>query len=200
MKIQAEEIILEDVEKIVPNPKNMNEHSEDQIERLCKLIEFQGFRNPCVVSKRSGFLVVGHGRLMAAKKLGMEKVPVIYQDFKDEAQEYAYLVSDNAIAEWASLDLSQINTDILDFGPELDIEMLGLKNFTIEPLDADLPDLAIGDNDLQKMTFTLSNDQADIINAAIEKAKSMGPLIDELNSNENGCAIARVAEIFTNGR
>ena len=98
MEIKANEIILEEVHKIVPNPKNMNIHSDEQIDRLCKLIDHHGFRNPCVISKRSGFLVVGHGRLLAAQKLKMEKVPVIYQEFKDEAEEYSYLVSDNAIA------------------------------------------------------------------------------------------------------
>ncbi len=135
MKIQASEIVLESVERIVPNPKNMNEHSDDQIERLCKLIEYQGFRNPCVISKRTGFLVVGHGRLMAAKKLNMTEIPVIYQDFESEAQEYSYLVSDNAIAEWSDLDLSQINTEMIDMGPDFDIDMLGIKDFTIEPVE-----------------------------------------------------------------
>ena len=125
------------VDALIPHPKNMHNHPPEQIERLCKLIEYQGFRTPLTVQRGTNLIVTGHGRLMAAKKLGMEKVPVTYQEFDDEAQLYAHIVADNAIGKdtWATLDLSQINLDIQDLGPELDIDMLGLKDFTIEPLD-----------------------------------------------------------------
>lgn len=113
----------------------MNKHPEDQIDRLCRLIQYQGFRNPLVVQMGTNLIVAGHGRLEAAKKLGIERVPVTYQKFDDEAQLYAYMTSDNAIASWAELDLSQINVDIQDLGPDLDVDMLGLKDFEIEPLD-----------------------------------------------------------------
>ena len=120
------------VSEIVPNPRNPNKHTPEQIERLAKIIGHQGQRSPIVVSQRSGLLVVGHGRLEAIKKLGWEKIAVDYQDFVSDAQEYEHLCADNAIAEWATLDLSQINFEIPEFGPELNIEMLGLKNFTID--------------------------------------------------------------------
>jgi DNA modification methylase len=123
-----------DIHKITPNPKNANQHTEEQIERLTKLIDYQGFRNPLIVSNRTGFLVVGHGRLEAAKKLNMDKLPVIYQDFKDEAQEYAYLVSDNEIARWASLDSDAVFKELenLDL---TDIELLGIEDFEIPEIE-----------------------------------------------------------------
>ena len=52
--IQSKDIQMVDIEKIVPNPKNANRHSIEQIERLVKLIKYQGFRNPLIVSKRTG--------------------------------------------------------------------------------------------------------------------------------------------------
>ena len=61
----------------------------------------------------------------------------MYQDFENEAQEYAYLTSDNAIASWSELDLSAVNDEMLDLGPDFDIDLLGIKNFTIEPLELD---------------------------------------------------------------
>lgn len=134
MDNKADNIDMIPVEDIKVNPKNPNRHSGDQIERLAELIKYQGFRNPLIISERTGLLVVGHGRLQAAKLCGMKEVPVIYQEFDSEEQEYAYLVSDNAIAEWASLDLSQINADFLDLGPDLDVDMLGLDGFEIDPL------------------------------------------------------------------
>jgi len=125
--IQSKNIVMIPIAQIVPNPKNANKHSDEQIDRLCDLIKFQGFRNPLIVSNRTGFLVVGHGRLEAAKKLGMTELPVIKQDFNDEAQEYAYLVSDNEIARWAEFDKDKFNEDMKEF--DLDIELYGLKNF-----------------------------------------------------------------------
>lgn len=135
MEIKSKEIQLVDTSTLVLNPKNNNKHPPEQIDRLAKLIQFQGFRNPVVVSNRTGFVVAGHGRIEAAKKMGMNLVPVMYQDFDNEAQEYAYLTSDNAIASWAELDLSAVNTEMLDLGPDFDIDMLGIKEFRIEPLE-----------------------------------------------------------------
>ena len=77
------------------HPKNRNQHPKDQIDRLAKLIEYQGIRAPIVVSNLSGFIVKGHGTLMALQKLGLKEIPVVYQKFENEDQEYAFLQSDN---------------------------------------------------------------------------------------------------------
>jgi ParB-like chromosome segregation protein Spo0J len=137
MKIQSNEIEIVSIDSLIPHPKNCHNHPEEQIERLAKLIDYQGFRNPVIVQKGTNLIVAGHGRLLAAKKLGMKEVPVSYQEFENEAQLYAYIVSDNAIGKdtWATLDLSAINTEMLDLGPDFDIDMLGIKDFTIEPIE-----------------------------------------------------------------
>ncbi len=124
-----------DVNSLSPHPKNRNHHGNEQIERLGKLIRFHGFRHPIIVSKLSGHVVAGHGRLEAAKHIGLSKVPVDYQDFQNEEAEYAFLVSDNAIASWAVLDLGGINSDIGDLGPDFDIDLLGIKDFVLEPAE-----------------------------------------------------------------
>jgi hypothetical protein len=135
MEIKSKDITVTPIGKLVFNPKNNNKHPKEQIDRLAQLIEYQGFRNPIVVSTRTGFVVAGHGRIEAAKKLGIKEVPVMFQDFENEAQEYAYLTSDNAIALWAELDLSKVNIEMLDLGPDFDIDLLGIEKFTIEPLE-----------------------------------------------------------------
>ena len=83
------------INQLVPHPQNSNTHPQKQIDLLAKLIKFQGFRNPIVVSNLSGYIVAGHGRLEAAKMLDMDSVPVDYQDFDNKPQEIAYLESDN---------------------------------------------------------------------------------------------------------
>jgi len=121
------------VKDLKPHPKNHNIHPKEQIERLAKILDYQGWRYPIKVSKRSGFITSGHGRLEAAKLLKLKEVPVSFQDYTDEAQEYADLTADNAIASWSELDLSGINSDMLDLGPDFDIDLLGIKEFSVVP-------------------------------------------------------------------
>lgn len=65
---------LVDIDKLVENPRNPNTHPESQIALLAKIIRAQGFRNAIVVSKRSGFVTKGHGRLSVAKSLPCNRV------------------------------------------------------------------------------------------------------------------------------
>jgi hypothetical protein len=132
-EIKIEDIQLVPVDQLKPNPKNRNKHPESQIKRLAAIINYQGFRQPIIVSNNSGYVVVGHGRLEAARMLGIEEVPVSYQTFKSEDEEYAFAVSDNAIAEWSELDLSGINSDLGDFDPSFDLDMLGIMDFRLDP-------------------------------------------------------------------
>lgn len=125
------------IESLKPHPKNPNRHSKEQIKRLSELISYQGWRLPIIVSKQTGFIISGHGRLEAAKLLKLKEVPVSFQDFVDEDQELAFLVSDNAIASWAELDLSLVNAMIPEFGPEFDINLLGIADFTVLTPDFD---------------------------------------------------------------
>ena len=93
-----------EIEKVVPNPRNPNKHSEKQIALLSKIIAAQGWRAPITVSTRSGFIVRGHGRLLAARKLGLAEVPVDYQAYETEAAEWADLIADNRLSELSETD------------------------------------------------------------------------------------------------
>lgn len=134
-KVRCEYTELVELHKLQPNPKNANKHPEDQIKRLAQIIDYQGMRSPIVVSKRSGFITKGHGRLEALKELGWKEAPVDYQEYENDAQEYADIIADNEIARWANTDLAMVNTEMLDLGPDLDIDMLGIKDFVIEPIE-----------------------------------------------------------------
>lgn len=105
-----------DATSLVPNPANPNFHPEEQIQLLGRIIRQAGWRQPITVSTRSGFIVKGHGRLEAALLEGMTEVPVDYQNYSSEAEEYADLVADNRLAE-----LSEINQKKLaDIFAEID--------------------------------------------------------------------------------
>lgn len=126
---------LVSIKDLKAHPKNRNKHPDAQIERLAKILEYQGWRYPVKVSKRSGLVTSGHGRIEAAKANGWKQVPVSFQDYADEEQEYADVQSDNAIASWAELDLSGINADLADLGPDFDLDLLGIKDFTLDMVE-----------------------------------------------------------------
>lgn len=121
-----------DIEKLVGNPRNPNKHPQSQIELLAKIIKAQGWRNPIVVSKRSGFVVKGHGRLEAARLLGLELVPVDYQEYENEACEYADMVADNRIAELAELDEDALKGILEELQGAIDLDITG---FTAADID-----------------------------------------------------------------
>jgi DNA modification methylase len=114
--------------KLVSNPKNPNNHPKKQIELLAKIIDYQGQRSPIVVSKRSGFVTKGHGRLAAITSLSWKNAAVDYQDYDSEAQEYADMIADNKIAELAEHDDAKMILDIPGI-PDLNLEMLGMIDF-----------------------------------------------------------------------
>ena len=91
-----------------PNPKNPNQHPDEQLRRLGAIIRAAGWRNPITVSTRSGLIVRGHGRLLAAQMAGLNEVPVDYQNYATEADELADLVADNRIAELSDPDMQKL--------------------------------------------------------------------------------------------
>lgn len=137
MQVRSTAIEMVNPASLIPYDKNMNEHTPEQIDRLVKLIEYQGFRDPIIAQKGTNVIAAGHGRQVAALKMGLKQVPVTFQEFESEAQFYAFVVSHNAIAKdsWAALDLSKVNMEMLDLGPDFDIDMLGIKDFVIEPIE-----------------------------------------------------------------
>jgi hypothetical protein len=140
MKIKCayKEILDIDDPKIIPNPNNPNDHGKEQIKLYAKILKYQGQRKPIVISKQSGFMNTGHGMLLAAKQAGAKKIAVDFQDFDNDAQEYANAVADNALALQSELDRSKINDKFPDFGPDFDLDYLGMEDFKLDPIDFDV--------------------------------------------------------------
>ena len=140
------------VEDLVPHPKNPNRHSEKQIALLAKILRASGFRSPIVISKRSGFIIKGHGRLESAKLAGFPQVPVDEQDYKTEAEEYADMIADTRIAELSELDNQSIKDLIeeLDDGTN-DLDLTGYDANELENLMSQfhVPDFAEGSEEEQ---------------------------------------------------
>lgn len=131
---------LIDPNGLKPNPVNPNRHSAHQIQLLASIIQDQGWRNPITVSKRSGLVVRGHGRLEAALLIGCETVPVDEQAYGSEAEELADLLADNRLAELAELDeddLRRLIKQIEEADPAFDLELTGFMEDEIRKLFED---------------------------------------------------------------
>lgn len=150
-----------DIEAMVENPRNPNKHSDKQISLLAKIIKSQGWRNPIVVSNRSGFIVKGHCRLAAARLLGVESVPVDYQDYETEAAEWADMIADNKIAELSNMDEQMLNGLMQELEGEIDLALTGFDDAAITAMLAqtddieDIPDAVQldADNDITVTTM-----------------------------------------------
>jgi len=118
-----------------PNLRNPNTHPTEQIELLAKIIKTTGWRAPITVSNQTSLIVRGHGRLEAAKKADLDYAPVNYQDYDNEAEEWADLIADNKIAslaEWDFKGLTEIMVE-LDTG-DFDMTMTGFDQKAMEDL------------------------------------------------------------------
>jgi len=121
------------IAKLKPNPRNPNRHPPEQIRLLAKIICAQGWRSPVVVSKLSGLIVKGHGRLEAAKLAGLTEVPVDLQDYADEATEWADLVADNRLTELAEIDNDALKDLLIELDTgDIDMEMTGFTQRDME--------------------------------------------------------------------
>lgn len=191
------------VSDLVPDANNARTHSAAQVAQIVASIQEFGWTNPVLVDGSNGILA-GHGRVMAALKMGQETVPVIELAHLTETQRRAYILADNKLALNAGWDdeLLRIELDALqELG--VDLELIGFDYDEVEALSIDcdpldmMPVLREGDREpFRQISFVLHDEQAEQVERAISVAKKMGPFGDTQNENSNGNAIARICEIF----
>lgn len=139
MKNPADKVEKRTVSSLIPFAKNSRTHSDEQVAQIAASIKEWGWTVPVLIDTDSN-VIAGHGRLMAARKLGMEEVPVMVADGWTESQKRAYVIADNKLAINAGWDnelLSLELNDLKDIG--FDIELTG---FSLDEL-ADLTPIEI---------------------------------------------------------
>lgn len=128
----AERIALWPVDKLQPYAKNARTHSDEQVEQIAASMREFGFTNPILVDSADG-IIAGHGRLLAAKRLGLEQVPVIVLDHLTDAQRRAYILADNKLALNAGWDDAMLSEELKDLNSEgFDLSLIG---FNADELD-----------------------------------------------------------------
>ena len=193
------------LEKLIPYAKNSRTHSDEQVAQIAASIREFGFTNPVLIDELDG-IIAGHCRVLAARKLGLAEVPCIRLAHLTEAQRRAYVIADNKLALNAGWDEALLRVELVSLRDDhgFDLELTGFDKSeltkTLEEFDADeqeMPDLNSGDKEpFQQKTFTLHDEQAEEVEAAIAKAKSMGHGESGVNANSNGNALAFVCQTF----
>ena len=206
--VMPSQIVMRATASLIGYARNSRTHDERQIDVLAKSITEYGFTNPILIDGDRG-VIAGHGRIMAAEKLGLVEVPCIELRHLTNEQKRAYLILDNqsslmsgwneALLAQELADLSGVGFEATDLGfdaAEVDrlMEIMGTE--FAKPLDA-WPTLPSGDRaPIQQVTLTLHDDQVATLKRAIEKARDMGPFVNTGNENGNGNAVARICEAF----
>ncbi|WP_252258319.1 site-specific DNA-methyltransferase [Erythrobacter aurantius] len=128
------EVVYKAPGELVPDPRNARTHSKRQIEQIAQSIRAFGFTNP-ILADPDGHLIAGHGRLRAAKEMGLAAVPVIALDGLSEPQKRALRLADNKIALNAGWDTEILKLELAELSlPEIDID-LGLTGFSPGEID-----------------------------------------------------------------
>jgi ParB-like chromosome segregation protein Spo0J len=199
----ADNVIRRKVSALVPYARNSRTHSPEQIGQIAASIKEWGFTTPILVDT-DGQIIAGHGRLLAAQKLGLDEVPTMTAEGWTDAQKKAYVIADNKLALNAGWDMEMLRIEISDLSDlDFDVALTGFAADEIAAFSfdddaaAEMPALADGDrNPFQQMTFTLHDEQVEQVQAAIESAKKVGAFLDTGNENGNGNALARICEVF----
>lgn len=121
------------VDKLIPYAKNSRTHSDQQVAQIAASIKEFGFRNPILVDGVG--IIAGHGRLMAAQKLGLDKVPTIDCSDMTPSQKKAYIIADNKLALNAGWDTAMLTIEMQELEVEgFDLDLLGFDDKELNAL------------------------------------------------------------------
>lgn len=115
------------VNTLKPYPNNARTHSDKQIDQIAKSIEAFGFNNPILVDE-NGMIIAGHGRLLAAQKIGLSQVPSITLSHLSPAQRQAYILADNKIALNADWSIDKLQSEFQSLlNMDFDVSLTGFS-------------------------------------------------------------------------
>src|ERR1022692_1750985 len=133
----AQRIEHRKLSELTPYPKNPRRHSDAQIAQIAGSIAQFGFNAPILIDSK-GNIIAGHGRYLAALKLGLEMVPVFVLDHLSEIQKRAYILADNKLAELGGYDDELLAIQLAELrDADIDLQLLGFSDDELRTLLAD---------------------------------------------------------------
>jgi len=142
---------------LIPYARNSRTHSPDQVTKIAASIKEFGFLNPIIVDGENG-IVAGHGRVMAARKLGLDELPCIEASHLTEAQKRAYIIADNRLALDAGWDNDMLRVELQELDDRgFDLSLTGFDLTEINSLfDVDDPEGDLPEQQDLKATFEVA--------------------------------------------
>ena len=126
-----------DIDLLIPYARNSRTHSDSQVTKIASSIKEFGFLNPVIVDKDNG-IIAGHGRVMAAKKLGLKEVPILLVEHLTEAQKRAYIIADNRLALDAGWDEEMLRVEFAELADDgFNLELTGFELGEITNINLD---------------------------------------------------------------
>jgi ParB-like chromosome segregation protein Spo0J len=120
------------LDKLIPYARNSRTHSDQQVAQVAASIREFGFTNPVLIDSGDG-VIAGHGRVMAARKLGLAEVPCIRLGHLTETQKRAYIIADNKLALNSGWDEEMLGLELADLREaDFDIDLIGFDAGEIE--------------------------------------------------------------------
>ena len=130
----ADKIVHQRVDELVPYARNSRTHSDEQVAQIAASIREFGFTNPVLVDDQGG-IVAGHGRVLAAKQIGMDTVPTICVGWLSEKQRRAYVIADNQLALNAGWDDAVLASELDDLlADDFDLQLIGFDPETLDDI------------------------------------------------------------------
>lgn len=141
---------LADVSELIPYVRNARTHSQAQVSQIAASIREFGFLSPILVAEDNTILA-GHGRLAAALKLGLKKVPCVKENHLTETQKRAYIIADNKLSLNAGWDSELLAVELSELeGADFNLDLLGFDETELSSIfDAD-KDVSDDDFDVEK--------------------------------------------------
>lgn len=150
--LSRRDLVKPEIALLKPHARNARTHSKKQVQQIARSIEQFGFTNPVLVDEQDR-IIAGHGRVAAAKSLGMTHVPVLLIDGLTEADRRAYVVADNRLAELAGWDRELLGLELGEIGslfPDFKLDVIGFDAAEIEALlNQGLSDASEDEGDLE---------------------------------------------------
>jgi len=145
------------VADLIPYARNSRTHSEEQITQIAASIKEFGFLNPVIVDGENG-IIAGHGRVMAAKKLGMTELPVVEASHLTDAQRRAYIIADNKLALNAGWNDEMLRVEFDELGAMgFDLELTGFSLTDVANLEFDGTPITESPEDFKEVDETQMN-------------------------------------------
>lgn len=149
MKTEDLKVVYRNVSELIPYARNARTHSDEQIARIASSIKEFGWTNPILIDGENG-IIAGHGRVLAARKLGLEKVPTIELSGLTEAQKRAYIIADNRLALDAGWDEEMLKLEFAELEKEgFELSKTGFSDEEIDEMMADLDREVDGVEDIE---------------------------------------------------